>query len=138
MDLLALRLNGITIETVRVFEADEASQDTDVRWIHLEIRAITSSPYHPFKSRGHQFPALADNRGITREDTDKWGLRSQNLAQQARDEGRFKKEILPIEAPVLGLYGGDDARVNATIPAAAKKMQSPGAAPAAATRPLAP
>ena len=29
-----------------------------------------------------------------------------------------------VEAPVLGLYGGDDARVNATIPAAAKKMKS--------------
>jgi carboxymethylenebutenolidase len=29
-----------------------------------------------------------------------------------------------IEAPVLGLYGGDDARVNATIPPAAKKMKS--------------
>jgi carboxymethylenebutenolidase len=29
-----------------------------------------------------------------------------------------------IEAPVLGLYGGDDARVNATIGPAAKKMKS--------------
>lgn len=48
---------------------------------------------------------IADNRGITREDVDKWGLRSQNLAQQARDEGRFKKEILPIEAPILGEDG---------------------------------
>jgi acetyl-CoA C-acetyltransferase len=44
---------------------------------------------------------IANNRGITREDVDDWGLRSQTLATQARDEGRFKKEILPIEAPVL-------------------------------------
>ena len=34
--------------------------------------------------------------------------------------------LVLIEAPVLGLYGGDDARVNATIPAAAKKMKSLG------------
>lgn len=32
--------------------------------------------------------------------------------------------LVRIEAPVLGLYGGDDARVNATIHAAAKKMKS--------------
>jgi acetyl-CoA C-acetyltransferase len=45
---------------------------------------------------------IAENRGITREDIDAFGLRSQTLAAQARDEGRFKREILPIEAPVLG------------------------------------
>ncbi len=45
---------------------------------------------------------IAKNRGIGREDIDGWGLRSQTLAAQARDEGRFKNEILPIEAPVLG------------------------------------
>jgi len=45
---------------------------------------------------------IAENRGITREDIDAFGLRSQTLAAQARDEGRFKREILPIDAPVLG------------------------------------
>jgi acetyl-CoA C-acetyltransferase len=44
---------------------------------------------------------IAKNRGITRDDIDDLGLRSQTLAAQARDEGRFKREILPIEAPVL-------------------------------------
>ncbi len=44
---------------------------------------------------------IAQNRGITRADVDAWGLRSQTLASQATAEGRFKKEILPIEAPVL-------------------------------------
>jgi acetyl-CoA C-acetyltransferase len=48
---------------------------------------------------------IADNRGIKREDTDKWGLRSQELAAKARDEGRFEREILPIEAPILGEDG---------------------------------
>jgi carboxymethylenebutenolidase len=31
-----------------------------------------------------------------------------------------------IKAPVLGLYGGDDARVNATIPTAEENMKKPG------------
>ena len=44
---------------------------------------------------------IAKNRGITREDIDAWGLRSQQRAAQATEEGRFKNEILPIEAPVL-------------------------------------
>jgi len=59
----------------------------------------------PWDSTPDQFAAaerIAKNRGITREDVDAWGLRSQQRAIVARDEGRFKREIQPIEAPVLG------------------------------------
>jgi acetyl-CoA C-acetyltransferase len=45
---------------------------------------------------------IAEKRGITREQVDAFALRSQELARQARDEGRFKREILPLDAPVLG------------------------------------
>ena len=45
---------------------------------------------------------IADNRGITREDADALALSSQQKAKTARDEGRFDREIVPIEAPVLG------------------------------------
>ena len=48
---------------------------------------------------------IAKNRGVTREDVDELALRSQQRAKQARDEGRFKREIFPIEAPVLGEDG---------------------------------
>ena len=48
---------------------------------------------------------IAQKRGITRQDVDEWGMRSQQLAAQARDEGRFKNEILPINAPVLDEEG---------------------------------
>jgi acetyl-CoA C-acetyltransferase len=44
---------------------------------------------------------IAEKRGITRKDVDEWGMRSQQLAAQARDQGRFKNEILPVNAPVL-------------------------------------
>ncbi len=59
----------------------------------------------PWDSSPDQFQAverIVKKRGITREQVDAFALRSQQLARQARDEGRFKNEILPIEAPVLG------------------------------------
>ena len=34
---------------------------------------------------------------LTREDLDKWGVRSHNLAEKALDEGFFEGEIMPIE-----------------------------------------
>ncbi|MBI3782006.1 MAG: steroid 3-ketoacyl-CoA thiolase [Deltaproteobacteria bacterium] len=43
--------------------------------------------------------------GISRDDTDRFGLRSQTLANQAWNEGRFTREIIPIEAPVLDEAG---------------------------------
>jgi acetyl-CoA C-acetyltransferase len=52
----------------------------------------------------NQFEAadrIARNRGITRADLDAFGLASQLKARIAVDEGRFKREIAPIEAPVL-------------------------------------
>ncbi|MGN6335063.1 steroid 3-ketoacyl-CoA thiolase [Mycobacterium sp.] len=52
----------------------------------------------------NQFEAaerIAKRRGITREDIDEFGLASQTKAKQAWDEGRFDREISPIEAPAL-------------------------------------
>jgi acetyl-CoA C-acetyltransferase len=48
---------------------------------------------------------IADNRGITREDLDEWGFHSQRKAKQAWDEGRFEREVAPIETPVIGEDG---------------------------------
>jgi acetyl-CoA C-acetyltransferase len=44
---------------------------------------------------------IADNRGITREDVDWLGLESQTKAARAVAEGRFEREIAPVEVPVL-------------------------------------
>jgi len=66
-------------------------------------------PDFPYEEPMSQFEAverIAEKRGITRDDVDRFALRSQERAKAARDEGRFKREILPIEAPVLG----DDAQ----------------------------
>jgi acetyl-CoA C-acetyltransferase len=45
---------------------------------------------------------IADNRGITREDLDEWGFHSQRKAKVAWEEGRFEREVAPIETPVIG------------------------------------
>jgi acetyl-CoA C-acetyltransferase len=58
---------------------------------------------------------IAANRGIKREDVDAFALRSQRNAARARDEGRFEREILPIDAPILGDDGkptGETRRVK--------------------------
>ncbi|MFN8100545.1 MAG: steroid 3-ketoacyl-CoA thiolase [Mycobacterium sp.] len=44
---------------------------------------------------------IAQRRGITRADLDEFGLASQQKAQRAWAEGRFDREISPIEAPVI-------------------------------------
>jgi len=62
-------------------------------------------PEWPWESTPDQFTSaerIAQNRGLKREDVDAWGLRSQQRAAAARDAGHFDREILAIEAPVLG------------------------------------
>jgi acetyl-CoA C-acetyltransferase len=56
----------------------------------------------------NQFEAadrIAKNRGFTRELIDEFGLASQQKARVAVDEGRFKREIAPLVAPVLDAEG---------------------------------
>ena len=44
---------------------------------------------------------IAERRGFSRADLDAFGLASQQKAQQAWSEGRFDREVAPVEAPVL-------------------------------------
>jgi acetyl-CoA C-acetyltransferase len=44
---------------------------------------------------------IADNRGITRQDLDEFGLWSQQKAKVAVEEERFEREIAPMDAPVV-------------------------------------
>jgi acetyl-CoA C-acetyltransferase len=48
---------------------------------------------------------IAARRGLTRDEVDRFGLRSQTLAQQAWAEGRFDRETVPVKAPVLDAEG---------------------------------
>jgi acetyl-CoA C-acetyltransferase len=65
-------------------------------------------PNWPWDTAPDQFTMaerIAANRGISRADVDAFALDSQTKAKAARDEGRFKQEILPVDAPVLGEDG---------------------------------
>jgi acetyl-CoA C-acetyltransferase len=48
---------------------------------------------------------IADEWGITRADADEFGLRSQQRARIAWDEGRFDSQLAPIEVPELDAEG---------------------------------
>jgi acetyl-CoA C-acetyltransferase len=63
------------------------------------------TPDWPWDATPDQFSTverIVKKRGITREQVDEFALRSQQNAKRARDEGRFDREILPLDAPVLG------------------------------------
>ena len=48
------------------------------------------------QSQGIGAELIADRWGISREDLDGFGARSQQLAEQATNEGRFENEIIPV------------------------------------------
>jgi len=76
------------------------------------------TPNWPWDSAPDQFTyaeRLAKHRGVTREEADEFGLASQQKARRARDEGRFAREILPIEVPLVDAEGrptGEKRRVD--------------------------
>ena len=45
---------------------------------------------------------IVEKRGFKREDVDRFALGSQEKAKVAQQENRFEREILPLDAPVLG------------------------------------
>ena len=70
----------------------------------------------PGKSRPDNFPwdmpdqfgaaeRIAKKKGITREDVDGLGLASQQHAARAVAEDRFAREIVPVDAPIVGPEG---------------------------------
>jgi acetyl-CoA C-acetyltransferase len=64
----------------------------------------------------NQFEAaerIAARRGLTRDDVDAFGVRSQRLAAKAWADGHFDREIAPIEAPVLDEAGAPTGETRA-------------------------
>ena len=64
--------------------------------------------YFPLYEMTSQFEGaerIADRWGISRQDTDAFGLASQQKAAQAWAEGRFDTQIVPVEAPIVDEEG---------------------------------
>jgi acetyl-CoA C-acetyltransferase len=56
---------------------------------------------YEFTSQFEGAERIAGRWGISRQDTDAFGLRSQQLAARAWAEGRFDTQITPVDTPVL-------------------------------------
>ncbi|MCP3912958.1 MAG: acetyl-CoA C-acyltransferase [Actinomycetia bacterium] len=61
--------------------------------------------HYEFTSQFEGAERMADKYGISRDDTDGFGLQSQERAAQAIAEGRFETQIIPVEAPVVDEEG---------------------------------
>ena len=59
----------------------------------------TYFPRYEFTSQFEGAERIADKWGITRGDTDEFGLLSQQRAAQAWAEGRFDTQVVPVDAP---------------------------------------
>jgi acetyl-CoA C-acetyltransferase len=51
---------------------------------------------------------VADREGITREEMDRYAVKSQTAAVEARDNGFFDREIIPVPLPSGELFARDD------------------------------
>ena len=61
--------------------------------------------HYEFASQFEGSERIADKYEITRDQTDQFGLQSQERAAVAVAEGRFETQIIPIEAPILDADG---------------------------------
>ena len=66
----------------------------------------------PIVPQGISAEVIAEEWGFTREELDEFSLESHRRAVAAIDEGRFEKEIVPIETAAAGATG---ARITATL-----------------------
>ena len=74
------------------------------------------SPTSPSTSSRSQFEGaerIAEKWGITRDDVDDFGLQSQERAGRAWAEGRFEREVVPIDAPDLDDEGKPTGETHA-------------------------
>jgi len=76
------------------------------QWISPPLDLATEDEYRKYEmeigfvmglTAEKLFKEAAEKYGLTKEDMDKWALRSHQLAAKAQAEGFFKDEILPIE-----------------------------------------
>ena len=78
------------------FDRRHEVHDTTLGWRFLNPRMKAKFGAHQM---GETAEIVAEMLGITREDQDAFALESHRRAISARDEGRFKDEIVPVEVP---------------------------------------
>ncbi|PNG97917.1 Acetyl-CoA acetyltransferase [Streptomyces malaysiensis] len=72
----------------------------------------------PYIAMGQTAENLARLKGVTREEMDEFGVRSQNLAEQAIEKGFWEREITPVTTPDGTVVSKDDGpRAGTTLEA---------------------
>jgi acetyl-CoA C-acetyltransferase len=61
-----------------------------------------------YLAMGQTAENLAEHHGITRDEMDEFGVRSQNLAEKAIADGFWQREITPVTTPDGTVVGADD------------------------------
>jgi acetyl-CoA C-acetyltransferase len=70
----------------------------------------------PYIAMGQTAENLARLKGVTRQDMDEFGVRSQNLAEEAIKNGFWEREITPVTLPDGTVVGKDDGpRAGVTL-----------------------
>jgi len=75
---------------------EQTMYDTTIGWRFTNPRLADA--YYPY-SMGETAENVAERCGVTREEQDRFALRSQQLWAQAQAGGRFAQEVIPIEVP---------------------------------------
>ena len=86
----------------RTVSTAESGTDT---WV--DPRSTGDLP-DPYIAMGQTAENLARAKGVTREDMDRFGVRSQNLAEQAIADGFYAREITPVTLPDGTVVSTDD------------------------------
>ena len=124
-DLLTMKPRAAGSDTLTQQEASAAIRTLDPAWVQQQID--NTAKY------GMALPAAQPRYGIVGYC---WGggvsfahaTHSPSLGASVVYYGTSPpaERLSSVKAPVLGLYGGNDARVNATIPSADSAMRTPG------------
>ncbi|HYP24823.1 MAG TPA: acetyl-CoA C-acyltransferase [Actinomycetota bacterium] len=78
------------------FDRSQQMYDTTIGWRFVNPRLHEAWGSH---AMGETAEIVGHSYGISREDQDRFALTSHERAVAARDEGRFKDEIVPVEVP---------------------------------------
>lgn len=81
------------------------SQEGSAIWTDPRAEGLVPDVYIPM---GQTAENVAQMTGITREDQDHWGVRSQNRAVEAVERGHFANEITPVTMPDGTVVSTDD------------------------------
>src|SRR5437588_3448795 len=72
--------------------------------------------HNAYIAMGETAENVVERYGVKREDMDAYAKRSQDLAVEARDNGFFDREIIPVETPDRGVVDKDDGpRAGTTV-----------------------